>query len=97
MTLDDITVHLRLNTKTESKSKAFADVSVSLGPEGVIKMSGYSVLPSKDRSNVWVAPPARKGTTSFFPVVHLAGRIESLVSEAVMRAYHRAVSEREGR
>jgi hypothetical protein len=94
MTVDDITVDLRLNSKTDSKCKAFADVTLLLGGDGVFKILGYSVFEKEGRSS-WVAPPARKGTHAFFPVVQLIGKVESLVSEAVLVAYRRAIQSAE--
>jgi hypothetical protein len=90
MTIDDITVDLRVNSKVDSKCKAFADVTLLLGGDGVIKMSGYSVFEKEGRSP-WVGAPARKGTYAFFPVVQLIGKVDSLVSEAVLAAYRRAI------
>ena len=89
MTIDDITVDLRMNSKLDSKCKAYGDVTAMLGSDGVLKIMGCSVFEKEGRSP-WVGLPARKGQYAFFPVVQLVGKIESLVSEAVLAAYRKA-------
>lgn len=89
MTAEDIAVNLRLNQNTNSKTKAWVDVTMMLGGDGVLKIQ-YSVVYT-DKGELWVAPPAQKGTHKFFPLVHLMGPIELRVSEAVLSAYRQAI------
>jgi hypothetical protein len=92
MTTDDITVDLRMNSKLDSKCKAYADVTLTLGSDGVLKIFGYSVFEKEGRST-WIGAPARKGQYTYFPIVQSVGKIESLVSEAVLAAYRRATQQ----
>ncbi len=88
MKLDSVTVELRLSTKTESKVKAFADVTIPLGDDGTITALGFSVLETEGRS-AKVMPPARKGKQTWFDTVQLTGRIRALVEGAVLAEYER--------
>jgi DNA-binding cell septation regulator SpoVG len=88
----DITVDLRLNgAKGDAgKVKAYADVTISLGADGVVKISGFSIFVG-DGGKLRVAPPARKGERRYFDVVTLMGRIHSLVESAVLAEYNRVM------
>ena len=88
MNADSLTVDVRLSNKAESKLKAFADVTVPLGSDGVIKISGFSVIQA-DSQPPRVVPPARKGEFRYFDTVALIGKIRSIVDEAVLTEYER--------
>lgn len=84
----NITVEMRLSQKQDSKIKAFADVTISLGDDGTVTVLGFSVLEGDGRP-ARVMPPARKGKQAWFDTVQLSGRIRALVEEAVLAAYER--------
>jgi DNA-binding cell septation regulator SpoVG len=86
-----IAVDLRLSTKSESKVKAFADITVSLGDEGTITVLGFSVLVSEGRPPRVMAP-ARKGKQAWFDTVQLSGKIRGLIEQAVLSEYERQAS-----
>jgi len=86
MKAEDLTVELRL--VDYEKTKAFADVTIPLGNEGDIKISGWSVLDSGGKAPL-AAPPARKGNSRYFDVVSLTGRIRSVVEEVILKEYQR--------
>jgi hypothetical protein len=89
MKREDIAVEARLSPPGKSdKIKAFADVTIPLGAEGVIKISGCSVIQSNGDAPR-VVPPARKGNSRYFDVIALIGKIRSLVDEAVLMEYER--------
>jgi len=89
MKAGDIAVEARLsNPEKSEKVKAFADITIPLGPEGVIKISGFSVIESNGDAPR-VVPPARKGNSRYFDVISLIGKIRSLVDEAVLTEYER--------
>ena len=83
---DSITVDLRLSTKADSKVKAYADVTISLGDDGTITILGFSILDSDGRA-ARVMPPARKGKQAYFDTVQLNGKIRGLVEAAVFAEY----------
>ena len=87
-----ISVALRLSTKSESKVKAFADVTIPLGDEGTISVLGYSVLDGDGRP-ARVMAPARKGQKAWFDTVQLTGRIRQVVDMAVLQEYERLSAE----
>lgn len=62
MNTSNIAVDLRLSTKADSKVKAFADVTIPLGSEGLVKISGFSVIQS-DSQPPRVVPPAQRGSS----------------------------------
>jgi len=84
----NISVELRLSTKTDSKVKAFADVTIPLGSDGLVKISGFSVI-QRDSELPRVVPPARKGEFRYFDTIALIGKIRSHVDEAVIAEYER--------
>lgn len=88
MNLNNIAVDLRLSSKSDSKVKAFADVTMSLGSEGLLKISGFSVIQS-DSAPPRVVPPARKGQFRYFDTIALIGQIRHTVDEAVLAEYAR--------
>ena len=63
---------------------AFADVEISVGAEGVIRISGFCIF--RDGG---VLPPAREGKKRSFPIAHLSGPIWERVKVAVLDAYQR--------
>ena len=87
METSSVAVDLRLSGKTDSKVKAFADVTIPLGKEGIVKISGFSVIQSD--SDPRVVPPARKGQFRYFDTVALIGPIRHIVDEAVIAEYER--------
>jgi hypothetical protein len=58
MKSDSITVQLRLSAKSDSKVKAFADVTIPLGDDGTITTFGFTVLDGAGR-------PARVSAHAF--------------------------------
>jgi len=92
MKSESISVALRLSTKSESKVKAFADVTIPLGDDGTVTIFGFSVLDGDGRP-ARPMPPARKGQKTWFDTVQLTGRIHQLVDEAVLQQYERMTSE----
>jgi DNA-binding cell septation regulator SpoVG len=88
MDIDEISVDLRLCSKAEAKVKAFADVTVPLGADGVIKISGFSVIQSDD-GLPRLGLPSRKGQNRYFETVTPVGKVRSLVERAVMAEYGR--------
>jgi DNA-binding cell septation regulator SpoVG len=93
MNTSNVAVDLRLSTKTDSKVKAFADVTIPLGSDGLVKVSGFSVI-QRDSEPPRVVPPARKGEFRYFDTVALIGKIRSIVDEAVMAEYQRMTAPR---
>jgi hypothetical protein len=93
MKLEDIDVAVRLADPEKSpKVRAFADATIPLGADGVVKISGFSVIQT-DTEAPHVAPPARKGSTRYFEVVSLIGKIRSLVDGAILAEYQRMLDE----
>ncbi len=88
---EDISVELRLVNL--EKTKAFVDVTLPLGGDGVAKLSGWSVIQTNGQPPR-VVPPARKGKYRYFDVVALIGKIHSLVDEAVLREFERQTKAR---
>lgn len=89
MQTEDISVDVRLAGLTQSeKTKAFADVTIPLGADGVIKISGFSVIQSPGGSPR-VAPPARKGKFRYFETIALIGKIRNMVDAAILAEYER--------
>jgi hypothetical protein len=92
MKADSIAVDLRLSTKSGSKVKAFADVTIPLGDDGTVTVLGFSVLDSDGRP-ARVMAPARKGKTAWFNTVELTGRVRGFVEDAILKEYERNRSE----
>ncbi len=88
MKLGDLTVEMRLSSKQDSKVKAFADVTITLGDDGTVTVLGFSVLESEGRPPRVMAP-ARKGKQAWFDTVQLTGRIRQAVETAVLDEYQR--------
>ena len=89
MTAEDITIELRLSKKSDSKVKAHADVTVSLGDGGAIAISGFLVI----GSDPFIAPPARKGSQKFFHIVQLTGNVKALVYTLIGMEYKAALAQ----
>jgi hypothetical protein len=83
---EDITVGLRLNRSGKGKAKAFADVTIALDGDGVVKIHGYSIY-QDGSGNIRMAPPARPGASRYYDVVTLVGRIQALVEQAISAEY----------
>jgi DNA-binding cell septation regulator SpoVG len=90
MIASEITVDLRLSGKNGSKPRWHADVTIPLGLDGAVKISGFSVFVT-DAGKLWVAPPSRKGEKRWFDVVTLMGKIRTLIEAAVLAEYERLV------
>jgi DNA-binding cell septation regulator SpoVG len=86
MKSDSIAVDLRLSTKMDSKVKAFADVTISVGDDGTVTMLGFSVLDGEGRPPRVMAP-ARKGKQAWFDTIQLNGKIRHLIEDAVLAQY----------
>ena len=94
MTPHDIIVDLRLANSANGKTRAYADATILFGSDGMMKISGYSVIHS-DGEPPRVAPPARKGKSRYFDVISLTGRIRLLVESAILAEYSRQTKEAE--
>ncbi len=81
---------VRLASKSDSKIRAHAAVTVSFGADGQIVMEGFSVF-HEDGKAPWVAPPARKGERRYFPTITLAGKVRTLIEDAILTEYQRQV------
>ncbi len=90
MKAEDITVDVRLTSKEGSKIKAFADVSIPFGSDGVITIFGFSILHGDSRP-ARVMAPARKGAKAWFPVIELTGRVRQLLESTVLAKYEQAL------
>jgi DNA-binding cell septation regulator SpoVG len=81
---------VRLVNKSDSKIRAHATATTSFGADGQIVMEGFSIF-HEDGKTPWVAPPARKGERRYFPTITLAGKIRTLIEEAILTEYARQV------
>jgi hypothetical protein len=63
-----ITVELRRVDDGDSALKAYADVTIALVRDGLIRINGFSVLHPANKPP-WVSPPARKGKQRYFDIV----------------------------
>jgi hypothetical protein len=88
---DSIVVVLRLSTKPDSRTKAFADVTIPLGDDGTLTISGCSVL-EMDNRPPRVMMPARKGLKTWFNIVVLTGKIFAMVEAVVLAEYEKQTS-----
>ena len=80
-----ITVELRPLDK--GKLKAIADVTVTLGDQGTIKISGFAVF--SDGGAPHVGPPSKQGKSRFFDIVTLNGPIRRVVEDAIIAEFKR--------
>ncbi len=96
MKSEDISVDMRLARPEGGKTRAFADVTIPLGSDGVIRLSGFSVI-QPDGQSPRVAPPARKGKQRYFEIVALIGRIRSMVDAAILTEYDRQAKSQVGK
>jgi hypothetical protein len=83
----DVTVKLKLLTKTDSQPGAFADVTVSVPEEGDLVTNGWFVTGDPPE----IKPPARKGTTRWFPLLTLPEKWKPLVYTQIGLAYKEAL------
>jgi len=83
----EIHADVRVIDRPKSKVLAHASVTVALGPDGQLVIDGFSVL--EKEGAFWVAPPARKGDSKYFPVVTLAGKIRADVERAILAEFER--------
>jgi DNA-binding cell septation regulator SpoVG len=75
-----------------SKLRAYADVTISFGLDGMIKTCGFSIF-ENNSGTLGVRTPSRRGDRKFFDVVTLSGRIRGMIEAAVVTEYKRVVSE----
>ena len=80
-----ITVELRPLDK--GKLKAVADVTITMGDQGTLKISGFAVF--SDGGAPHVGPPSRPGKSRYFDVVSLNGEIRRSVDVAVIAEFER--------
>ena len=80
-----ITVELRQLDK--GKLKAVADVTITMGDYGTVKISGFAVF--SDGGAPHVGPPSRPGKSRYFDVVSLNGEIRRAVDSAVIAEFER--------
>jgi DNA-binding cell septation regulator SpoVG len=90
MNIDEINVDLRLLSKTDSKARAFADVTVPAGMDGFIKLSGFVVFQGGKGDVPRVGLPTRKVQERYVESVVLIGKVRGLIEEAVLSEYGRA-------
>lgn len=83
----EIRATVRLANNSQNKLKAYADVTVALGPDGVLVINGFSVIEKGE--SFWIAPPARKGMNRYFSTVELSGSIRADVSRVVLAEFER--------
>lgn len=80
-----ITVEVRPLDK--GKLRALADVTITMGDQGTIKISGFAVF--SDGGAPHVGPPSRPGRSRYFDVVSLNGEIRRSVDNAVIAEFER--------
>lgn len=66
--------------------KAWADVRLHLRELGSIRICDCSVIQPENKP-AFVAYPSRKGKSRYFPQVEIEGKINSLITQAVMTEY----------
>jgi len=79
--------------QNDGATKAFADVTITLGVGGSIKINGYSIRQVRDKP-IWVASPSRQWKQKFFDVVTASGRIRQDIESVIRAEYHRANGKR---
>lgn len=87
-----ISVAVRRSDKPDSKLKAFADVTLSLGAPGTVTISGFSVFDDGSGA-ARVAAPARKGSSRYFDIVTMHGDIRRRVEDAILADYKAQIEE----
>jgi hypothetical protein len=92
MTYEDITAEVRLNEAGKGKAKAFADVTIAFGNDGGIKILGCPVY-HDGNGKARVSRPARPGSSRYFEVVTLFGRIQVLVDQVILAEYFRKIGQ----
>jgi hypothetical protein len=82
-----LTVEVREpGNKVSSSVKGFANLTVPLGADGAITISGFSILCAEGQP-LRVLPPGRKGTSRYFDTVSLVGNIRHLAERAILYAW----------
>jgi len=84
-------VDMRIQEKSGSKVRAYADLDVRIGSLGSVRILGVSVYQPGEGPPV-VLMPAHRGTHKSFPHVQLMGRIRKIVEGAVLREYESTIS-----
>ena len=64
-----------------------ADVTITMGEQGTLKVSGFAVF--SDGGAPHVGPPSRPGKSRYFDVVSLNGPIRRAVDDAVIAEFER--------
>jgi hypothetical protein len=95
MIVSEIAVDLRLIEKNGSKLRAYADVTITLGQHGVIKISGFPVFVADD-GKISVGIIRNKGQKKSFDVVVPMGQIRTLIEAAVTAEYERRAGKPSG-
>ena len=85
MKIAKITAHVRLQTKIPNV-QAFADVVLDFGEDGLLELSGFSIVQDQQRAPR-VVPPANKGKRIYFDVVSTRGKIQRAITTAVLDKY----------
>ena len=78
---------VRVNPNPKGKVHGHASVTLMLGAEGQVVIDGFAVI--ENEGTFWVAPPARKGDSRYFPVVTLSGKVRADVERAVLDEFER--------
>jgi DNA-binding cell septation regulator SpoVG len=82
-------LHANIRSIQDPKNKvlAHASITLALGADGQLVIDGFSVIENKGA--LWVAPPARKGDSKYFPIVTLAGKIRDDVERTILAEFER--------
>lgn len=78
---------VRLIPNPKSKVQGHASVTFALGTDGQLVVDGFSVI--EKEGAFWVAPPARKGDSRYFPVVALTGKVRADVERTILAEFDR--------
>jgi hypothetical protein len=85
MKIAKIIAHIRLQTKIPN-IKAFADVVLDFGEDGLLELSGFSIVQDQQHA-ARVVPPGNKGKRIYFDVVSTRGKIQRAITTAVLEKY----------
>jgi DNA-binding cell septation regulator SpoVG len=89
MNVEEISVAIHLVDKPGSNLKARADVVLPV--DGVIDLIGFSIIESRS-GTLFVGMPSRPGSQGrYFDSVALRGKIKTLIEQAILAEYGRAV------
>ena len=85
MKSDAVTVQLR-EPKPGSKVAAYVDITITLGEDGTCTIHGLFVVEVPGKTTR-IMLPARKGTSAWFPIVELTGKVRAVVESAVLSEF----------